>query len=294
MLKTLLCAVMLLQMQEQPTGTLVVIVPTKDGLIAAADSRSTFSGKYFDIAKKLNILSGLNTIFSITGRSDFFPSPPPGVDLEEWLTKTPKLYSGNLVVEQYLREHKLKSLNDAHLKKLAEHYVASLNDFFSNRPDAPYPYQGKELCLVIIGQYNPKSRQSLLATFLVSVTTQGTAEYYGLLIQTYKRNDEVKYRGFGETNYCNKQVLEGPGKKFLDKEFFDILQRAKRISQLGYSEGAFLASSIITAASKMAEIVPPPSGIGGNVQVILIDGKSKQGYRELKEGRDFRLTRVGN
>lgn len=116
----------LLQLQMHLTGTLVIMIPTKDGIIAAADSRTTIGGKFYDVRKKLHTILDSNIIFTITGTAEFIPGAPSGVDISEWLIKAPALYNGNKMLEKYLSNTKHTSINNSFLVEISKAFILSL------------------------------------------------------------------------------------------------------------------------------------------------------------------------
>src|SRR5437588_3979742 len=85
------------------SGTLVVVIPTRDGLVVAADSRSTVLGQNFDGAEKLQLANTETPILvTITGTSDFANMPPPGVSLIDWMPNATYNYRGTAFVVSYL------------------------------------------------------------------------------------------------------------------------------------------------------------------------------------------------
>lgn len=282
MLNRLLCILISLQSQMSSSGTLVIMIPTKDGIVCSADSRTTVKGQYFDVRKKLHAIPRLNIVFTITGTATFLPAPPVSAELGEWIKKVQPLYDGAKIIQQHLLKTKPKSIDKPFLTKLSATFIQSLKSFFDERPGTALRFHNKELCRVVVAQYKPATCESTFGTFAVSVTEKNEVTVTHLPVEKYLPTDLKVYKVYGEDDYLISQVFKGKGRQYLRENFFEIAQRSKTISKLSHLDAAYLAHSMITAASRMSEIVRPKSGIGGEVQLLLIRGKAGTRIQEIK------------
>jgi hypothetical protein len=79
---------------------------------------------------------------------------------------------------------------------------------------------------------------------------------------------------FGENEYLVTHVLNGVGRQFLDGSY-EAVRSKPAISQVSVSDASKVATNWIEAATKTADLVKPPSGIGGRIDCLLIGRETK-------------------
>lgn len=279
--------VLLLESYSFSSGTLVILIPTKDGIVAAADSRTTVLGKHYDNMKKLHVVPKINMFYTITGTSSFLTKAPSAFITEDWIRNTPLDFDGEKIVEDFLFSSQTKVLNKTYLSKIAGIYVDSLKKFFIEYPGALTKFKEDSICRVVLAQYLSKKKLSIVGTFTVTVSSEWKIQPKLDKIEYYKVANPVIYRSYGESEYLDAIVFNGEGRKLLSKKFWAIIEKAKTIGNLMIDDGAYLAYSIISVTSKMTEKIPPPSGIGGKINIIILNNKLKNGFKKLEFDKDF-------
>lgn len=272
-------------------ATLVVAIPTKEGLIVAADSRVTLpSGQYFDIEKKLNVVeSKPPLIFAVTGYSAVKEPVPPGKTLQEWFPVAPHRFQGSLIVQKYLQENLTRQLTlDQRLTQSADALASCLNKFFSQNPQVIVSFHGRELCRLSIFQANGMAQSWGSVPFEVS--KDGRIEAKPAIIKSYKSTDAMDCVFFDPDYYTTTHVLRGQGRAFLPERAKKMVQQAMsdvppRIQEISANDGAFLARAIIQAAETTTKIIPVPSGsgIGGPVYIYLVTPLSVRPVEALQQ-----------
>jgi hypothetical protein len=79
---------------------------------------------------------------------------------------------------------------------------------------------------------------------------------------------------YGENEYYYTHVLNGVGRDFIDGNL-QIVSNASRVSLVTVDAGAGAAINLIEAASKAADLVKPPSGIGRGVDCVLVGQETR-------------------
>ncbi len=252
-------------------GTLVVMIPTNEGVIIASDSRSSISGStIFDDVQKISVINK-STAFIITGTFEILPKPPTGISVRDWVIDAPRLFSFEEVAEKYLMNNQA-SLSNQYIEAIATVLIQKLSEFINQHPENSTHLKGRNLCQLVIAQYDALTKASHFGHLKVCVSTSGDAKTTETWIKTYSSLDEPPFLRFGESDYLNNEVLSSNGKYLLPQRFHQIGQNAKRIELLSLQDGAFMAYTLIEAASEQAKIVPPKTAIGGPTYVILING----------------------
>lgn len=262
-------------------GTLIVAIPTKDGLVVAADSRATAEGEYFDGREKLNLVESTPPVlFTITGSADFIDSPPPGVTLREWITKAPG-FRGSSVVRAYLQQNPVRRLTLDRIAQVAAALAASLQDYFHQA--SIVGFRGRELCRLAMFQADEGIPR--YASLAVAVTEDGRVEARGpIILKAYEPASAMGGELIGEGDYAKAHVLRGEGRRFLPERAVAILNAKLRVRDVSAADGAFLARSIIEATEATTTMIPVPSGygIGGPVHIYLV---APQSIKRLEPAR---------
>jgi hypothetical protein len=80
-------------------STLIVAIPSSEGIILAADSRVTAGEAFINGDMKLHVVQGPPClVYSITGITEFRETPPAGVSVAEALPNLRVLFDGVVVV----------------------------------------------------------------------------------------------------------------------------------------------------------------------------------------------------
>ena len=110
-------------------GTLIILIPSREGLIVASDGRQTLDGIIFcdGASSKLLEPAGRDRfIIAVTGRRGFYPitiarAPDPC----EYIRNTPREFDLGEVIKLYV-ENESADLPSYDLKKVADHALGAL------------------------------------------------------------------------------------------------------------------------------------------------------------------------
>ncbi|WFU15990.1 hypothetical protein [Bradyrhizobium sp. CB3481] len=257
-------------------GTLAVFLPTKDGLVVAADKRQTPRGIFCDGINKILVPTGLRrTVVVVTGFISMQDtSNIPDAELCKHLAETPAPLDFGRTTLSFLEAHRVA------LKQFD-------GQAFTNRIHAdiaPYiqagnlnPFFGSRLAQIIIADFEPDMKSSMILALGVDLNRDGAFTLQPIPISPrttihgtiFKPNDDRQAIPFGEGAYYGQNVIAGVGVRFLNQTYRIFLQKEK-ISVIDSELGTSVAANLIDAASRATEIVPAPSGIGGGISVALI------------------------
>lgn len=263
-------ALSLLLLPLTARATLVAVVPARDGLAVATDSRFTFMGAPCDGAFKiLEPERPLHTVAFVTGDSIFVAPPPRGVDPCRYLATAPRLLDMGAVVRGYLD----RSGEDAariSTFDLATACVLAVERFQHQYPEALRGYAGREIFSVVVASYDPARHTSTLRNFVVRRERAGRVYATRMSETTVGPRSPRGVWIYGETRYVNREVYAGPGRRFLDPLTQDFLRRPEPIGVVLLDQAATAAADVVQAASRTAQMVPPSAGIGGPIRVVVV------------------------
>ena len=266
--------------------TLVILVPTNEGIVAAVDGISTPHGLRFSDPNKFTVVRPARVVFATTGTFRLLPRPSDSSALKRWISKVVPLFDADQVVERHLRLHRPQAIDQEYLASLSAHFVQALAGHLARDTSAAERYRGGEVGCVVLAQCQRATKLVTIASFVIRVTEDETAEVDESLFKTFRPEDEFVLLKFGETDFLDQHVLRGAGRRHLGEGFFRRIEAVNRISELNSPDAAHIAHALIAAASRTAEEIPSPTGIGGEVQVLLVDG-SDSVARELRRGTDY-------
>lgn len=254
-------------------ATLATIVPARDGLVIAADSRLTFTGARCDGAFKILIPSRpAHTVVIITGDSFFVTPPPAGMrDPCRYLATAPRLLDIGSVVTRALEQQAGNDPAQISMDALTRACIRALARFQSRYPAVLRAYAGRDLFSVVIASYDPGRHTATLRNFVL----RGNARTGR--IEPGRSNETVltsESRGgiwiYGETGWFNRTVYAGSGRRFLTAATLQLLNAHATIAATTRTQALAAAENVLTAAIRTARSIPPPSGIGGAIRAVFL------------------------
>jgi hypothetical protein len=277
MARILASALLALTLQIPASATLVVIVPSADGLVVAADSRSSLAGASCDNQYKITELrKPKRTVVAVTGEVAFIA--PPDVQEQNvcgYLKSAPRRLDISSVVKHYL-ERKNADPFKLSLDDLSAKCVEEVERFWRIDPHAVEPYVGREIFSVVIASYDPHSKNSIVSNFVVRiepVTRRVEATRFTRI--TILQQSRRGVWSYGETDYLNKNVFGGVGRGYLTAETLEFILVDKPVSEVRLDQAVAVATNLIEATSRTTQVIYSPSGIGGPVDIVLL-GKKRQ------------------
>ena len=126
--------------QAQPMhseGTLIILLASRDGLVVASDGRQTVDGVFCDgVSSKLLEPAGHNRlILAVTGRRGFYPATTAlASNVCDFIRHTPREFDLGEVVKNYIEGDATFDLPSVDMKKVAEHCIRTLVQYFALNP----------------------------------------------------------------------------------------------------------------------------------------------------------------
>ena len=253
-------------------GTLVLAMPTRDGLVVAADSRSTLLGSFFDGREKLYTVETAHpTIISITGTSNFAIPPPVGTPIATWLPNAEYRYRGKDALRSYLEDKREFELTLGSAEDAAEFLAQSISDYLTADLDNHRNFLGTELCRAVIFQC-PEQDSMRTATMAFTVDQEGSVQAQNATFNEYKKDNVKDFGLFGESDYTTTYVLESAGPTFMTEQAVNVWTTGRLVNDFSAKDTADFLRSLIEAVEATSQIIPIPSGngIGGTPTVRLI------------------------
>jgi len=260
-------------------ATLVVIVPSASGMVVAADSRESIMGTECDgLFKIIQPHRRSRIAIVVTGDAIFVKPPsaraaayPPS--LCAYLASAPRLLDVGAVVDRYIEQSRT-TIEDLNLNDLAAMCVVAVRRFQRAYPGALQSYAGRDIFSVVIASYNSESSTSTLLNFIVRMDgATREIQFDRIARTTITSHDRRGVWAFGETDYLTENVYRGVGRKYLSERTRSFILDDKPIAEVSLDRAIAVATNVIRAAGRTAETVPPPSGIGGPVNIVLLGGK---------------------
>jgi len=257
-------------------GTLVVIVGTAKGLVVAADSRSTIPwrpGTFCDDAFKILIPERPNrTVVMVTGNGTWVDFKPDGTtDICSAIRSSPQLLDIGSLAKIYL-EKKNTKLSKLPLAELGDICVNALKAFQTSFPSVLEGFIGHEIFSVVMADYNPKTQIALIKHFVIRIDADSKElQAANFTDDAIAQRDRWVVIPFGESDYFFQTVYHGIGHQFINQAIFGTMIAGKTVGEASVDESVAAAVNSIEATIHTTELVPAPSGIGGPIDVVLLD-----------------------
>jgi hypothetical protein len=254
------------------SGTLEVLIPYKDGIILAADSRLTiWTADRNEFCDGDKIFVGPNnTAFAISGDAEILvPQPPPEVtDRCRYIKTTTPVIDIVTSVQRFLQAND-KSLLELDLKPLSQSFADKATVVAANSPTFRKGFAGRHLFTVAIASYLPNEHESVITQIVVDLGQNGIATARAGPTRFYLPEHLVGYRTFGETEYVDERVTGANMSPFYDPNYWKRLDGVK-VQDVSRDQAAAFARHLIDATSKTTRNIPAHSGIGGPINVFAI------------------------
>lgn len=257
-------------------ATLAVAVPSRDGLVIAADSRLTFMGAECDGASKILIPARpVRTVAVVTGDGVFVAPAPRGEDPCRYLANAPRLLDMDAVLTQYL-DHAGNNPARIDLAALADACVQAVERFRAAHPEALRNYAGRVIFSVLAASYEPGRSTTILRNFVVRIDDRtGRAEAARMSTTAIGARDPSGVWIYGETDWVTRNLYAGAGRTYLSPATLEFLRNRRPVGGTSLESAAAVAADLLNAASRAAKIDPPPSAIGGVLRVVVVGRKPR-------------------
>lgn len=257
-------------------GTLVVMVPTNEGLLVASDSRTTGAGTYCDGQQKSIAPSHPDrTVFTVTGIGTILapPNPSQRAQLCEYLRTGPRLLDIVQVVRTHLDRAGSETILTMNFGALVFDCIRAAKEAQASNPKALANYANQVLFQVVLAAYDPAFPLYTFRNFKIGVNAQ--LEPFVLPemnMDARGPGERLVFWKFGESDFLEQHILkaDGVGRNFLTADTIRLMEELPIIQDVGIKGAQAAAADLIQATERMATLVPPPSGIGGPVDIFLL------------------------
>ena len=260
-------------------GTLVVMVPTRDGLVAAADSRASnedqtrFCDEDF---KLIEVKRGPSrTVATITGNSGM-KEPRDNPDFCNHLRQATIWLDLKRDFKSYI-----KSQTASAATLTIAGFLPNLEKAFASLPAVakPYlqPFANRRFSLLVVGSFDPETSTSWIRHVTLALTTDLKPIMFGETVERIDLDHEKMFYRFGEKDYADRMLDNGVlARQFRDAGTLRFLRTREVVRDVTRDRSINVAIDFIEAVSAMARVFPAPSGIGGPVDVLFIGRDTRQ------------------
>ena len=270
--------------QAQPMhseGTLIILLASRDGLVVASDGRQTVDGVFCDgVSSKLLEPAGHNRlILAVTGRRGFYPATTAlASNVCDFIRHTPREFDLGEVVKNYIEGDATFDLPSVDMKKVAEHCIRTLVQYFALNPHRSPAISGDRFeSTVVLGSYEPRLWRSVVRTFTIVVRPDGTGLDARLgLNERIGPEDSAEPVAVGEQPYVRQYVLptisNDPQVSETTRRWFRNfpIVEIPKVSAVSSAEAIQVATDLIDVTAKMTINIPATSGVGGPLDVRLL------------------------
>jgi hypothetical protein len=279
MLRIFATSFILSSMSQSPIcqgGTLVSIAPVRDGIIIAADSRSTIGGQFCDQTYKLVEVAGPDpTTASVPGIGIIFERPPAGTkDLCAFIKKARRVMDIEQFAKSWL-ESNTGVLTADQIRRLGVDSLEQVRSLVRFSPDAPKAYAGNNFYTIVVARYDRKADiryVGAVGTRFDPITD--VPEVTGHAFWEFRPDSRAEVINFGLFEYVSEHVLR-EGRNFA-QEYLALDPGKRRVGDIAHEEAVSALENLLDASSRTTQLVPTPGGIGiGGPTDILLLGADK-------------------
>jgi hypothetical protein len=254
------------------SGTLIMLIPSAEGLVVAADTRHTTNGVSCDFDTKLFTPKNLkSTIFGFSGTATFLAvkqpfGPDPCADVRDGYP----LLKIEPIVREFL-EKEDTPVSKINLTKLGHLCMDAVVKLFTNMPiDRRIYVERKNILTVVLGSYDGATQTSFIRSISIDMPTESQIAVNLATDNAYILTGTPDWRAFGQGGYLVEHVINGVGKQFIDPNYEDFT-KITTIGNVSATLAAAVAENLIDATSKTTNLISIPSGVGGKIDIFLLD-----------------------
>ena len=268
-------------------GTLVLMVPSNAGLVVAADSR-TSPEKGIDCDNQFKIFEPSHPghmILAVTGTPILLePSsqPVPLGRICEYINSAGRVLDIHKVAMEFLEASGAERIEFVDMPALAAQCIEATRSGLAQDGIRLHLPRTQEMFSVIVAGYDPRTGNSAARSFVIGLTE----ELAPVLVRTFERkagpDDNQRYWAFGETDYLNRHVVRGLGRRYLALATTAFYTTRRLVRDVSVDSARALAVDLIEAAARTTGIVPAPGGIGGPIDVVLVGKEPRPQHLQWK------------
>ena len=253
-------------------GAFWAIVPTRDGVVVAADTRSVLADAICDGVEKVAIPRQDLRVAVIFGgvTQAALTSGGPAARCDDVSVANRKLDFAR-VIQDYLDAAADASAIDLRvLSQLCQNHALSFHKL-SIALKTPFLEQrrGNVLLVIAIARYEPSGRTSRVGMATLTVATDDTISSAVVSDQVFSRSSPAPLLLFGNITLLQDQVFGLRGSEYLDWEKLDAIDNRK-VEEVGHGAAVTALRTIFDAAARVAAETMKVPSVGGAVRYVLI------------------------
>jgi hypothetical protein len=179
------------------TGTLIVVVPAAEGLVVAADSRSTtMHGEFIDGQEKVHTVATASpVVVGLSGATRFSESNPATAAAHDWSASPTYAFHCYDAVRAHLEQRPDFLLTKTSLNEVAGSLAAALEISFIRWPQKRREFRERDVCSLILCQV--EADVSACGSVVVSVAADGSVARSPPMLWRYRAADGKDRLFFG-------------------------------------------------------------------------------------------------
>jgi hypothetical protein len=252
-------------------GTLVVTIPTADGLIVASDSRGSLSGDRFcdEVQKILPLKQHPHSVTAITGTLRILPKLPLGTPACDEYNKHKPQFDFLQLAQKSLDSQAgivgLKSFN-----KMREFMLKKVRQ--SEREAPPDIADDDEGVNIIFGSFDPTTKTAIVGTIQICVgKAKGKAELCGEEWTEFHQNDPADIKATGAHDFS--LVQNGKALQFVHSvdlvPYYGFSNHS--VSKVTAAQGFQMAKTLILATEELTNLPGHDKSVHGPVRAFLLN-----------------------
>ena len=258
-------------------ATLLIAIPTKDGVVLASDSRTKTGSSYCDERIKVVPLERPpRTAFAVSGTTMVLPNQAlVNRDPCEALRTVTPLFDLQAIVTEYL-EGRGQELTRELVRKLADTVIKGFNQYLQRNPDEHIRFtRGNNLFEIMLADYTPPAKRARVVTVHFRIRSDRVQpEVKDIGWETVLPNDNMPCVIEGNPLFLNQYVLKNTELASL-ADFRSLIADTRRVAEVSSQEAARAAASLIRATSEMTELTSSDYAVGGPAQIFLVGRPQK-------------------
>jgi hypothetical protein len=262
------------------TGTLVLFIPTKDGLVVAADSRSnvnlgTAIPRHCDTAIKIIPLKNHErAVITVAGTDQSYPLNGAKLpDLCKYLQSAVPILDMPQIVANYL-DAKNVEITKGVFGELQAHVLRKLRAVQAKRPDTLVNGADGNFAVVAFGHYIPEQKISQVATFTVRILKRGNAAIVESGWNEYHLSTNWEVRAIGDGAGFLQELIKDQSPGIMAGYLVNYAHYKREFSPVGDvpgDAGAKIAINLMEAAEILSDRLPGPHTVGGPTHIFLLE-----------------------
>ena len=262
------------------TGTLILFIPTKDGLVVAADSRSninlgnTMSGHCDTAIKIIPLKNHKRAVITVAGTDKSYLSNGNKLpDPCRYLQSALPIFDVPQIVSHYLDGANVE-ITKGVFDELQAHVLRKIRAVQAKRPNTLINGGDGNFAVVAYGHYIPDEKISQVATFTVRILKRGNAAIVGSVWNTYHDSTNWEVRAIGDGAGLLQELIKDQSPGMIARYLVDCAHYKREFSPVGDvpgDAGAKIAINLMEAAEILSERLHGPHTVGGLTHIILLD-----------------------